>query len=131
MPGTCLHGLPASECLICKTLGTQPKVDVESSGARSRGLPSTAQPSTAQPRLNPAAHPDAVYAPERPPPRRGSVGTHIILLAAALLAIGVVVWIVAGAVIALLHVLELVAVAVVAAWAGYRLGFYRGRHRRP
>jgi hypothetical protein len=69
--------------------------------------------------------------PERPAPRPRSVGTHIVLLLAAVFAIGVVVWIVAGAVIALLHVIELIAVGVLAAWAGYRLGFYRGRRRRP
>jgi hypothetical protein len=81
-------------------------------------------------RIDPAAHPDAIHVPERAAPRPRSVGTHIVLLLAALLAISVVVWIVAGAVIALLHIIELVAVALVAAWAGYRLGFYRGRHRR-
>lgn len=129
MPATCAHGFPPSECLICKTLGTKPKVDVE-------GLPTTATaPSgrtvTPRRRIDPAAHPDAIHVPERAPPRPRSVGTHIVLLLAAVLAIGVVVWIVAGAVIALLHVIELVAVALVAAWAGYRLGFYRGRHRRP
>ena len=83
-----------------------------------------------QRRIDPAAHPDAIHVPERAAPTPRSVGTHIVLLVAALLAISVVVWIVAGAVIALLHVIELVAVALVAAWAGYRLGFYRGRHRR-
>jgi hypothetical protein len=69
--------------------------------------------------------------PGRAAPRPRSLGTHLILLLGAVFAIGVVVWIVAGAVIALLHVIELVAVAVLAGWAGYRFGFYRGRHRRP
>jgi hypothetical protein len=48
---------------------------------------------------------------------------------AAVVVIGLAVWVVAGFVLAMLHVLELVVVAAVAGWAGYRLGRYRGSRR--
>jgi hypothetical protein len=73
--------------------------------------------------------PDAVYPPERERP--GSITSHLVLVGAAIIAIGLAVWVVAGAVFAILRLLELVLVAGVAGWAGYRLGQYRGRRQRP
>jgi hypothetical protein len=58
------------------------------------------------------------------------VGLHIGLVLAAVVVIGLAVWVVAGFVLALLHVAELVLVAAVAGWAGYRLGRYRGSRQR-
>jgi hypothetical protein len=52
------------------------------------------------------------------------------LILAALVIIGLAVWVVAGFVLAMLHVLELILVAAVAGWAGYRLGRYRGSRQR-
>jgi hypothetical protein len=65
-------------------------------------------------------------------PRRQprSLGTHIAIIAASVLAIGLVAWVVAGVVFALLHVIELVVVAGLAGWAGYRVGRYRGSRQR-
>jgi hypothetical protein len=75
------------------------------------------------------AKPDAVYPPERRPPR--SLGGHLALIVVGVIAIGAVAWLVAGVVFALLHVLELLVVAAVAGWAGYRLGHFRGRRQHP
>jgi hypothetical protein len=46
-------------------------------------------------------------------------------------ALAVVAWFLAGAVFAALRVLELLIVAGLAAWVGYKVGHYRGRHSGP
>lgn len=108
MADTCAHGLAASQCLICATLGRTGTAPAASAGHRL-----------------PAGGP----APEPAGRRRGSVTVHVAGVMVALAAIGLVVWLVAGVVFALLHILELVAVAAVAGWAGYRIGRLRGpRH---
>ena len=62
-----------------------------------------------------------------PAPRAHSRATlHVAGVAAVIAIIGVAAWIVAGVVFAILHVLELVAVGAVAAWVGYRIGYFRG-----
>jgi hypothetical protein len=58
------------------------------------------------------------------------LGLQIGLILAALVVIGVAVWVVAGFVLALLHVFELILVAAIAGWGGYRLGRYRGSRQR-
>jgi hypothetical protein len=127
MSAMCPHGYDPSTCLICQTLGTQPAAtvasppEVASRGRRGRrrDTVTSAPPTTVRP--------DVVY-PARPPERRGTgLGTHMALLVAALVVIGLVAWVVAGAVFAILHILELIVIAGVAGWAGYRLGHYRGR----
>jgi hypothetical protein len=135
MSATCPHGLAASTCLICQTLGTQPGAPGASSPAAATATPPSG--STAKSRRGrrggvPAptsggVRPDAVY-PPRAPDRQGmGLGTHVVLVLAALALIGLVAWIVAGVVFAILHVLELLVIAGVAGWAGYRIGHRRGR----
>jgi len=124
MAETCPHGFSPPECLICRTLGTQPKVQVETSGR----IPF---PPSGVPLRGTPVKPDAVYPSATRRRLPGSTGTHIALVVVGLLAIGLVAWIVAGVVFALLHVVELILVAAVAGWAGYRLGHYRGRHQHP
>ena len=126
---TCPHGLSQAECLICKTLQSQPQQEVASrprpgsasagAGGGIRGLSSLG-----------AVPPDAIYAPETRQPRPRSLGMHFAFLIVGVAVIALVAWVVAGAVFALLHLLELILVAGVAGWAGYRLGHWRGRHHR-
>jgi hypothetical protein len=128
----CPHGLTPSSCLICQTLGmgSEPETEVKTKGRgrAPRDLPDISAPSPAGPS---AVRPDAVYQEGRHIRRPGSVGTHFALLVAAIAVIGLVTWIVAGVVFAVLHLIEIVLVAGVAAWAGYRLGHYRGRRKGP
>ena len=87
-------------------------------------LPATPGPPPARPHAG--GPPDA---PGRPP---RSHGTHLAIAAGGLIAIGVVAWIVVSVVFTLLHVIELLLVGALAAWAGYRVGYFRGRrHREP
>jgi hypothetical protein len=133
MSDTCPHGFAPAECLICRTLGSQPQVQVDTGDRSASGpappprLPATAGwPPTAPTAPNAAAPPDG---PGRQP---RSHGTHVAVAVAGLVAIGVVAWIVVSVVFTLLHVLELLLVAALAAWAGYRVGYFRGRrHRGP
>lgn len=123
---SCPHGFAPEECLICRTLGAQPQVQVES-GGRPRGRRGPGRPGA--PAAGSVAKPDAVYPPEGRPAR--SLGGHLALIVVGVVAIGAVAWLVAGVVFALLHVLELLVVAGVAGWAGYRLGHFRGRRQHP
>ncbi len=117
----CAHGLEASQCLICQTLGTAPSPQVATEGPP-RGRRFGHGDRTPQ-----TARPDIVFSPNAPPQRRTrSLGFHVGLLIVAVLAVGLVVWLVAGIVLALLHVAELVLVALAAGWAGYRIGKHRG-----
>lgn len=100
MPDTCQHGLPANDCLICKTLPAQ----------------QSARPERAAKNL-----PDGTDA------KKGSLGLHVAGVVVGIVVVGLIAWAVAGVVFALLHILELVLVAGVAAWAGYRIGRFRGR----
>jgi len=122
MAPACLHGLDPSECLICRTLGTGPDPAVATKAAPAAGGWSSLGRS---PPPEPV-RPDVVYRPGSPGHRPRSLGLHLALLVAAVVVIGLAVWVVAGALLAILHVVELVVVAGVAAWAGYRLGHYRG-----
>lgn len=132
MSATCPHGFPPSECLICKTLGSQPQVQVETgrvtaggagvplgAGVRVRSSRGTRQPEP----------PDAVYPPGPVGRRSHSLATYAVLVIVGLVAIVAVAGVLAGAVFALLRLLELLVVAAVAGWVGYRWGHYRGRRR--
>jgi len=114
--------MESSQCLICQTLGMTPSPGVstkESKEPRGRSAKRNQNP--------PVARPDLVYDPPRAPAGRSrSLGWHVGLVIAAVLAIGIGVWLIAGIVLALLHVVELVAVALAAGWAGYRIGKHRG-----
>jgi hypothetical protein len=126
MSQTCPHGFSPAECLICRTLGVKPQVQVETS----RKAPRV----EATPRSQPPVRADAAYpteSPERGSPGRGSrsLTSQVVLIVLALLALGLVASVVVGVVSTLLHVLELLVVAGVAGWAGYRFGLYRGRRQ--
>lgn len=114
---TCQHGLPASECLICPTLARTATATAGPGVVTSKGRRSKVTPT-------------ASGLPVERPGTHRSVGLHVAGVVAVLAVIGVVAWIVAGVVFALLHILELVAVAGVAAWAGYRIGHFRGSRQR-
>ena len=95
-------------------------------------MPGLAAPSRlpATPGGPPPARPNAAAPPDTPGRRPRSHGTHVAAVAGGLVAIGVVAWIVVSVVFTLLHVIELLLVAALAAWAGYRVGYFRGRRRR-
>jgi hypothetical protein len=122
----CPHGFAPSECLICRTLGTQPQVQVEAQRApapqgsgQTAGMPGARQD---------PARPDVVYSPDS---QRGhSLASYALLGVLAIVAVIVAGWIVAGVLIGLLHALELLAVAAAAGWVGYRIGHYRGRRAK-
>jgi ABC-type glycerol-3-phosphate transport system permease component len=76
------------------------------------------------------AAPNAGSPPDAPGRQPRSHGTHVAVTVAGLVAIGVVAWLVVSVVFTLLHVIELLLVAALAAWAGYRVGYFRGRRRR-
>lgn len=130
MMSLCPHGLAESDCLICRTL------------ARTSSAPvGTAAVGTASPRrrrhragpgdvTDPVQRPDKVYPPGAAPRRARSLRFHIGLVSAAVVIIGLAVWVVAGLVLSVLHVIELSLVAAVAGWAGYRIGKYRGSRLR-
>ena len=121
MSQVCPHGFSPSECLICRTLGTQPQVQVETG----RGTPVRAPDGRQEP-----ARPDQVYTPDTRRPSR-SLTSYAVLGVAGLIVVVVAAWLVAGIVVGLLHALELVIVAAVVGWACYRIGHYRGRRQRP
>jgi hypothetical protein len=134
MSATCPHGLAASTCLICQTLGTQPGAAGASSPATAAAPPPGSTSRSRRGRRGgvpaPASagvRPDAVYPPGAPDRHGMGLGTHVVLVLAVLALIGLVAWIVAGVVFAILHVLELLVIAGVAGWAGYRIGHRRGR----
>lgn len=133
MSETCAHGLPAADCLICRTLGTGPPAPAgptgQAVGTRHRSRWRGGDPSDTQAGGAPAVHPDAVY-PTGTNPRSGAGrgGVSLVGVIVALIAIGAVIWVVSGVVFSLLHVIELAAVALIAGWVGYRIGHYRGRH---
>jgi len=117
----CPHGFSPSECLICRTLGTKPQVQVETG----RGAPARAPDGRQEP-----ARPDQVYPPDTRRPGR-SLTSYAVLGVAGLIVVVVAAWLVAGIVVGLLHALELVIVAAVVGWACYRIGHYRGSRQRP
>ena len=121
MSQVCPHGFSPSECLICRTLGTKPQVQVETG----RGAPARAPDGRQEP-----ARPDQVYPPDTPRPGR-SLTSYAVFGVAGLIVVVVAAWLVAGIVVGLLHALELVIVAAVVGWACYRIGHYRGRRQRP
>jgi membrane protein required for beta-lactamase induction len=54
-----------------------------------------------------------------------------VAVVAALGVTALVAWVVAGLIFSVLHVLEIILVGIAAAWAGYRVGHWRGsRHPR-
>jgi hypothetical protein len=119
---TCSHGFLSSECLICRTLGSQPQVHVDASrpvSAPRRGSP---------PPVERAAQPDVVYGPGAVDRPSHELSWYVARAALAVVAIALVAWILAGVVFALVRVVELIAVAGLAGWAGYSVGHYRGRH---
>jgi hypothetical protein len=115
----CLHGLPATECLICKTLGTPAPTAVQDPLGSQRGRRPDAPPVPVAAGARPT-HP-ARAEPSRVAHHLGPVVVGIVLIAA-------VAFLASGVVSAVLHTVELVLLAVVAGWAGYRVGRVRGRH---
>jgi len=119
VPAPCAHGLPAADCLICRTLGT-PATTAE-------------QPRRQRRRDAPAAGTVQVLGPGRTVPadrrRQGSLAGRLVLFSLALVGLALAMWVVVGAVFAVFHLIELVAVALLAGWLGYRLGHARGRHQ--
>lgn len=126
----CQHGLPAAECLICKTLGTGHATQVQEapragwwrrgdrSPAGAAPVPVTTTPRQAAPRNAPAG----------PHPR--PIGRHLGLIVVAVVVIAAVAWLASGVVSVVLHGLELALIAAVAGWIGYRIGHFRGRYER-
>lgn len=130
MPGTCIHGFDPADCLICRTLAPA-RPSVASEPERTRHRRRVAPAPTALPSA-PPVRPDTVYSPSASGTRRGrSLGTSLVLVLMALLAIGAAIWILAGVVFTVLHLLELIVVAGGAGWVGYRIGHFKGaRHPR-
>lgn len=123
MSATCLHGFAPDSCLICRTLGT-------GTGPATQVLTPADSRGASQERP-PPARPDVVYSPPPVGTRHRSVAGSLLLVLAALLAVGAAVWIMAAVVLTVLHVLELVAVGAGCGWVGYKLGHFRGsRHPR-
>jgi hypothetical protein len=119
---TCSHGFLSSECLICRTLGSQPQVHVDT------GRPVSVPPGGSRPRVERVARPDVVYEPKTVERPSHELSWYLARAALAVVAIALVAWILAGVVFALVRVVELIAVAGLAGWAGYQVGHYRGRH---
>ena len=117
MTGTCIHGFAPDGCLICRTLATGEgrTTQLADQPPPYRSLPSPARP-------------DAVRL--QPPSRhRRSFAGSVVLILAALLAVGAAAWILVGLVFTVLHVLELIAVGAGCGWVGYKIGHFRGaRH---
>jgi hypothetical protein len=127
----CAHGFPAGECLICRTLG-----DGAPAGAAEGGRPgrraakvATKAPADINLALSQRSGRLPVGAPAPAAPVRSGHG-HFFTVLAALVVGGVVVWAFAGVVSLAFHIAEYVALAAAAGWAGYRLGYARGRHHR-
>ncbi len=131
MSAVCPHGFAPAECLICKTLGSTPQVQVEAK--RSPPAPpggpgaGSAKPAT---RGRAADQPDAVYLARSSEERPRSLSSYAALTLAGIAVLAVLAYFLAGAVFAILRVVELLAVAGLAGWAGYKWGHYRGRHHR-
>jgi hypothetical protein len=130
---TCAHGLPAADCLICRTLGTGPPAPAGPTGpaVRTRHRPRWrgGDPSDTAGGGAPAVQPDAVYPTgTEPRPGTGRGGVSLVGVILALIAIAAVIWVVSSVVFSLLHVFELAVAALIAGWVGYRIGHYRGRH---
>lgn len=133
MSAACPHGFAPADCLICRTLGTQPPVKVEGKrrGQAAAGGSPAGRSSPPQRRDQRPDQPDAVYPPGSSGGRGRSLGTYAVMAVIGVVALAVVAWFLAGAVFAILRVLELLVVAGLAGWAGYKLGHYRGRHSGP
>jgi hypothetical protein len=133
MAETCPHGFAPAECLICRTLGAQPKVQVESSAGRPQpGRARRHQAATSGNGIDlagAAVRPDAVYAPGTKT-RLRPASHHLLVMVGILLAVGAALWLLAGVAFAVIRLLELIVVAAGAGWAGYRVGHWRGRHDR-
>ncbi|MBO0731219.1 MAG: hypothetical protein J2P57_18325 [Acidimicrobiaceae bacterium] len=117
MNGRCQHGLPADECLICKTLDPTSTATQTRPGRRTRGLSSGTL--TDRP---------PVEVVSRRPAR--SLSSRLALWGMALVGVALAVWFVVGLVAVVFHVIALVAVAVAAGWLGYKVGHWQGR-RHP
>ena len=127
MSATCPHGFQPEECLICRTLGTQPQVQVENAPRGKTAGSAGPTGRSGQPERS-GQRPDAVYPPGTSPPRPRSLSSYAAMAVIGVVALAVVAWFLAGAVFAALRVLELLIVAGLAAWVGYKVGHYRGRH---
>jgi hypothetical protein len=123
----CPHGFAPGECLICRTLGTQPPVQVETSKRQKTNVLPAPTGAEYPPGV---VRPDAVYAPHSRRNQMRPLSHYLLLTVGALIAIGAAIWLLSGIAFAILHVLELAIVAVGAVWAGYRVGRWRGRHER-
>lgn len=117
MDGRCEHGLPADECLICKTLGSTSTATKSRPGRRATRTSSGAL--TDRP---------PVEVVSRRPPR--SLTSRLTFWGLALVALALAVWFVVGLVAVVFHVIALVAVAAAAGWLGYKIGHWQGR-RHP
>jgi hypothetical protein len=129
MTAVCPHGFAAADCLICRTLGSQPEAQVQTSVRNLAAGPAGAKPAAKD--LNSpakAVRPDAVYSRDSGRTHLRPASHRLLVLVAALVAIGAAVWLLSGVAFAILHVLELLLVAAAAGWGGYRLGHWRGRH---
>jgi hypothetical protein len=120
---TCIHGFAPGQCLICQTLeggGAKGRPAKEADRAQSRPA-GMVQPTPVRP--------DAVLT-KSPAPKRslGWRAAGLVVILAVVLIVGI--WAIHVA-FAVLHIIELAATAVVAAWLGYHVGVYRGRHLRP
>jgi hypothetical protein len=128
----CPHGFPPADCLICRTLGTQPTAQVEGARRPAAGTGGTAGRAPRPDRRGRGPdQPDAVYPPRTSGERARSLSSHAALVVVSVAVLAVLAWFLAGAVFAFLRVLELLVVAGLAGWVGYRLGHYRGRHSGP
>lgn len=119
---TCSHGFLSSECLICRTLGSQPQVQVDT------GRPVSVPPSGSRPPGQRVAQADVVYEPGAVRRPSHELSWYLARAALAVVAVALVAWFLAGVVFALVRVVELIAVAGLAGWGGYQVGHYRGRH---
>ncbi|HEX6392653.1 MAG TPA: hypothetical protein VFZ97_04380 [Acidimicrobiales bacterium] len=127
MATTCIHGFNPPDCLICRTLGTSPQ---PAAGARSVEVPRQIQQSPPDVRRF-ATGAEVVHpSPTSTPRHRRSLGGSVMLVVAALVALGAAAWILAGVVFTLLHLLELIAVGAGAGWVGYKVGHFRGSRSR-
>jgi hypothetical protein len=72
--------------------------------------------------------------PAAPVRRHRSPAGSVVLVVAALLAVGAAVWILSAVVFTILHVIELIIVGAGCGWVGYKIGHFRGArhpHSRP
>lgn len=114
MPGgTCPHGFPPGECLICRTLGTAP-------------VPSATAPPASPARSGPARGVSVLPAHRSRPPIGLRLLGGAIVVAVTVLAV----WWVVTLVAAVLHLVEVVAAGLVCGYLGFRLGAHHGR-RHP